>query len=71
MSEFDNTPERGVNESPLLVFPKVVSQRFERLRRFHSPLLQRVPVPQYVTLVIGVAILIVAFITLVGSLSAR
>jgi hypothetical protein len=47
MSEFDNTPLRGVNESPLSIIPNTV------------------------TLVIGVVILIVAFISLVGSLSAR
>jgi hypothetical protein len=71
MSDFDDTPQRGVIESPLTVFPKTLAQGFQRLRRSHSPFLIRVPVPQYVTLVIGVVILIVAFITLVGSFSAR
>jgi hypothetical protein len=71
MSDFDNAPQRGVIKSRLPDFPKTISQGFQRLRRTHTPFLSRVPVPQYVTLVIGVVILIVAFITLVGSFSAR
>jgi hypothetical protein len=71
MSELDDAPQRGVTKSPLSVFPETISHSFQRLRRFNSPLLHRVPVPQYVTLLIGVAILVVAFITLVGSVSAR
>ena len=63
--------DRVASESPVSVIPKTISQGFKRLRRFHSPFLERVPVPQYVTLVIGVVILIVAFITLIGSFSAR
>jgi hypothetical protein len=71
MFDIDNNAQRGVNESPLRVFPKSITQGFARLRRSHTPFLKRMPVPQYVTLVIGVVILIVAFITLVGSFSAR
>jgi len=71
MSDIDNTSRRGVIESPRPIFPKSITQSFKRLRRTHTPFLSRVPVPQYVTLVIGVVILIVAFITLVGSFSAR
>jgi hypothetical protein len=71
MSDSNDAPQRGATESPLPVFPQNISQGFQRLRRFHSPFLIRVPAPQYVTLVIGVVILIVAFITLVGSFSAR
>jgi hypothetical protein len=71
MSDFDDARQRGVTKAPLPVFPQSISRGFQHLRRFHSPFLIRVPVPQYVTLVIGVVILIVAFITLVGSFSAR
>jgi hypothetical protein len=71
MSDFDDSSRRGVTESPLPVFPKSITQGFLRLRRTYTPFLKRVPVPQYLTLVIGVVILIVAFITLVGSFSAR
>ena len=71
MIEFDDNAKRGVHQSPLALFPKSITQGFLRLRRSHTPFVMRMPGPQYITLVIGVVILIVAFIKLAGSLSAR
>jgi hypothetical protein len=71
MFDIDKNAPRGVNESPRRVFPKSITQGLQRLRRTDTPFLMRVPVPQYVTLVIGAVILIVAIIKLAGSFSAR